>query len=146
MREVLFRGKLDWHWDGINIFYAEEAYKDGWVYGQLARNAYGMAWIIGDIVNWSEGHICPKYWIPVDPKTVGRYTGLKDKNGVKIFEGDVLGGIVGGGVVVWIDRETRYGISLLGEVHEVYLQELEQADLEVIGNVHDNFELLEVGD
>ena len=53
---------------------------------------------------------------------------------------------MGGGVVVWIDREARYGISLLGEVHEVYLQELEQADLEVIGNVHDNFELLGVED
>jgi len=28
-REILFRGKLDWYWDGINILYAEEAYKDG---------------------------------------------------------------------------------------------------------------------
>ena len=45
---------------------------------------------------------------------------------------------------MWIDREARYGISLLGETHDVYLEELEQADLEVIGNIHDNPELLEV--
>ena len=51
---------------------------------------------------------------------------------------------MGGGVLVWIDWETCYGISLLGEVHDVYLEELEQADLEVIGNIHDNPELLEV--
>ena len=116
-REILFRGKrLD---------------NGEWVYG------------VANIVdpNETENIFTSNFFMKVDPETVGQYTGLEDKNGVKIFEGDILGGIVGGGVVVWIDREARYGISLLGEVHEVYLQELEQADLEVIGNIHDNPEL-----
>jgi len=119
-REILFRGKrLD---------------NGEWVYG------------VANIVdpNETENIFTSNFFMKVDPETVGQYTGLEDKNGVKIFEGDILGGIVGGGVVVWIDREARYGISLLGEVHDVYdvyLEELEQADLEVIGNIHDNPEL-----
>ena len=46
-REILFRGKPDRHWGGIGEDYvklhAGEAYKDGWVYGQLVGNVYGMA-------------------------------------------------------------------------------------------------------
>ena len=123
MREILFRGKqLD---------------SGEWVFGDLMTKYPHHEGLT--IVE----HGCVYH--EVDPRTVGQYTGLKDKNGVKIFEGDALGGIVGG-VVVWIDQETRYGISLLGEVHEVYLQELERVDLEVIGNIHDSPELLGVED
>ena len=121
-RDILFRGKrLD---------------NGEWVYGYLV--------VIDGVAHITENVFTFNFFMKVDPETVGQYTGLKDKNGVKIFEGDTLGGIVGGGVVVWINRETRYGISLLEEVHDVYLEELEQADLEVIGNIHDNPEPLEV--
>ncbi len=119
MREIRFRGK--------------RVDNGEWVYGCLTRYSEAMAYITVDLIE-NEVH-------EVDMETVGQYTGLKDKNGVKIFEGDTLGGI--GGVVVWINRETRYGISLFGEVYDVYLEELEQEDLEVIGNIHDNPELLE---
>jgi hypothetical protein len=153
-REILFRGKLDWYWDGINILYAEEAYKDGWVYGQLARNAHGMAWIMGHIVNWSEGHIYPKYWIPVDPKTVGQYTGIKI-GGQKLFEHDVIryretssddwqyGAVVWCGdrdypafdVEPWIDCDCN-GLSYI----------VAECEAEIIGNKWDDGDLLSGGD
>ncbi len=150
--EILFRGKLDWYWDGISILYAEEAYKDGWVYGQLAHNAYGMAWIIGPIVDWNEDYIYLKYWIPVDPKTVGQYTGIKI-GGQKLFEHDVIryretslddwryGVVVWCGdrdypafdVEPWIDCDSN-GLSYI----------VAECEAEIIGNKWDNPELLEV--
>ena len=83
--------------------------------------------------------------IMVVPNTVGQYTGLKDCNDKEIYECDILGGIVGG-YVVWIDKEARFGIDVCGETGECNFDDFMQCDLEVIGNIWDNHELLEARD
>ena len=82
----------------------------------------------------------------VDPETVGQYTGLTDKNGTKIFEGDI---VKYGDTVHNVVFEQRNGTAYFGLVYSTletlsfgYYQDLKQ--IEVIGNIYDNPEL--VGD
>lgn len=84
---------------------------------------------------------------PVDPDTVGECTGLTDKNGKLIFEGDIvreyniLGEPYHSGAVCWSDLFTgwRYDYykGMFGDSISQY---------EIIGNIHDNPELLKDGE
>ena len=85
-------------------------------------------------------------YVAVDPETVGQYTGLTDKNGTKIFEGDI---VKYGDSVHNVVFEQRNGTAYFGLVYSTletlsfgHYQDLKQ--IEVIGNIYDNPEL--VGD
>lgn len=86
----------------------------------------------------------------VDPSTVSQYTGLRDKNGKRIFEGDILHGHIDClsaepdrvGRVEW----GNYGWIICFNQPEWRIPRVgfgSFADYEVIGNIHDNPELLE---
>ena len=128
MREILFRGKTsDGEW--VEGFYSAEEYNS-----YIGKIEYiPRIQIIGKCVS-----------LGVIPETVGQYTGLTDKNGKKIFEGDIVTGyfnhekivgyiFYGGNAQFFIQRDGIYGMGL------------DNSDcwLEVIGNIPDNPELFE---
>ena len=126
MREILFRGKT----------------KDG-------------KWVVGNGIIQGVDHISYARWVDISndkiryeviPETVGQFTGLTDKNGKKIFEGDIVRFSHEAydedfiGAVIFDECESGFilkngdgwvGFSYIGECYEV------------IGNIHDNPELLE---
>ena len=130
MREILFRGKT---------------YNDKWVQGLLVQMDDHLTQIrkLG-----SDG--IGYYDYSIVPSTVGQYTGLTDKNGKKIFEGDIIKGNFSN-YVIWADETERafvYGKSYKGGYKNLMSDYLLKSSfpngMEVIGNIHDNPELLEV--
>ena len=85
----------------------------------------------------------------INPDTVGQYTGLTDKNGKKIFEGDILAFSDRLVYVNWHDYCGCWDCSYLKAVngkatlHEDRSPNKWRYNAEVIGNIHDNPELLE---
>ena len=123
MREIIFRGKKK-PWDG-------------WCEGFLVKT--------GDHFRISTKNDMISFG--VYSETVGQFTGLTDKNGVKIFEGDI----------VRCNRFACDGEDMVGYiVYNDYCFSVKEHktpnrpamglcdDFEVIGNIHDNPELLEV--
>lgn len=111
---------------------------DIWVYGTpyKVESLFGVASKIYYIRNkHANDHI-------VDPKTIGQYTGLKDKNGKKIFEGDIVkydnDYIKQIGVIEWNDKNSSFQIKGISSSSMTHLKRMI-----VIGNIYENKELLE---
>lgn len=118
MREYLFRGKM--------------IANGKWSEGNLLVTKQGCCITPDATVLGSYG--------AVEPETVGQYTGLTDKNGTKIFEGDI---VKYGDTVHKVVFEQRNGTAYFGLVYSAletlsfgYYQDLKQ--IEVIGNIYDN--------
>ena len=119
-----------------------------WVYGFVVINKDGTAWIKSTDYNVNNNRIDV---IPyqVLPETVGQYTGLKDKDGNEIYEGDVIGGYPHGSVYVqynsdWGCFESRNIDAELNELNGLFANDLKDCfnEWSVIGNIHDNPELI----
>lgn len=124
MREILFRGK---DFSGV--------INHKWCFGSLDTTENDRA-----IIVYSD-RIGNKCRILVDPSTVGEYTGLKDKNGQRIFEGDIVTmPKYGGGrhrSVVYF-KNGKFAVD--GSNYS--FKDICPKNMEVIGNIHDNPELL----
>lgn len=142
MREILFRGK-------------PISNEHKWVYGDYCdlnkgRSVLSFKVFAGPFIG------TPSTMYAVIPETVGQYTGLKDNNGKKIYEGDIIKSKQDGmiGVIRFGEYQTtnsENGESHLGfniEWHGKYSDLLRKdlgwwINLKIIGNIYDNPELLE---
>lgn len=143
MRQILFRGKRtdNGRWETGSLVVIRGGCSDEQIY--IADKMTG-------------------YNTPVLEETVGQYTGLTDKNGTKIFEGDILKGFDYPYLndkdfnyfaeVVWFDNCPAFGIYTLknpkakirgiSEGNTEFMEEWYSSQWEVIGNIHDKPELL----
>lgn len=136
MREILFRGKRIDNGEWVEGYYGTNPEWD--------RKTYGERHWINSCKN--------ALLYDVDPDTVGQYTGLTDKSGEKIFEGDVLQRsymcgkkvMMGAIIAEYWNCSCCDGVFGFGIDGDVDLRDHE--DCEIIGNIHDNPELVEGGE
>ena len=130
-REILFRGKRIDNGEWMEGYVSK--YFDGF------KTATCIAWPTRETIT---GSLC----YDVDPATVGQYTGLTDKNGKKIFEGDVMEfdayGLHYKGVVSFVDG--NFCVMCNRPTASPFLDSaIKQHDAICVGNTHDNYAFLE---
>lgn len=140
-RKILFRGKVKYN--GNHLFAGE------WVFGSLIVKPSGT--FIYIVEEDEFGNIVREFEAEIFPETVGQFTGLDDKNGKCIFEGDIykrntdlylvtcttLGGFLYRQIYdSWTKR------NIFGKMEQSWLSAVECYKYEIIDNIIDNPELI----
>lgn len=147
MREIEFRGKYD--------LSSEFTYGD-LIHGVGTKS--NKMYILPNVINLAKVKNChPLDGVSVLTETIGQYTGLKDKNGTKIFENDIVKwGHVAGGLeiplrIARVDLFPSLQFEIIQNRKQFFKRTFEYGSfmyqntekyLEVIGNIHNNPELL----
>ena len=122
MREILFHGKRTDNGE--------------WVEGDVLQTRYHSGHIEYQIM--PQTPVSSAY--PVIPGTVGQYTGLTDRNGKRIFEGDIIEFHEEIGKIEYSECDAAFYIVF--DTWYTYFSTTDERRIEIIGNIHDNPELL----
>ena len=136
MREILFRGKREDNGEWVEGYYTKK------LCGEYINNQFMESEKDFIVTYFSGGGITSH---EVIPDTVGQYTGLTDKNGRKIFEGDIISAYNGRlkGPVIFDKRGLAFGVpNGPNEIYQFSMNFLESKDIKVIGNIYENPEIL----
>lgn len=149
MREILFRGKRMDNGEWVEGFY-----------NHIPNGRFGMDEHLIQTIK-GNGKIGMLY--DVDPSTVGQYTGLKDNNGKEIFEGDIIKAGNGKQSSISVVKFGEYYPKMFYAMLDIFMPGVPHLNangfyavstkhedmilfktryFEVIGNIHDNLELL----
>lgn len=121
MREIFFRGKRTDNGE--------------WVYGNLVR---GYDEKYAYIVEFGNKEMCRNY-VDVNPETVGQHTGLTDKNGKRIFEGDIVKRFWFGKMCIYQIVYDNGLASFIGQAGIKFTTfDYDSTEFEVVGNIYDN--------
>ena len=129
MRTIKFRGK--------------RLLSEDWEYGNLIQRPCG-----GNFIETGDMRLCP-----MQDFSIGQFTGLRDKNGKEIYEGDIIRSFDSKGepiihYLLYDNEEAGFVAVLKGSAKgdfgygKCYQQWITECEKEVIGNIHDNPELL----
>lgn len=124
--------------DRVILFRGKRSNNGEWVYGSpIFQDGYAL------IRFWNSEEFEYEEYLVI-PNTVGQYIGLKDKDGKKIFEDDILEAAMSVGYVVY--GEGCFCVQYEGQNKPAIDIVMSNADVFVIGNIYDNPELLKDGD
>ena len=119
--------------------------KGKWVYGHLLIDD-NRALIINGIIEANDEYVSLEDWCDIDMKTIGQSTGLKDKNGTEIFEGDALKNNDYPNQT-FICKHSRlqasFQVESLNGLLRLSIWKDEERDWQVLGNIYENPELVE---
>ena len=138
MREILFRGKRVDNGEWV----------EGWHYKRCVRTINRGICTIGvtDAIQTYDGKTVEsiEYHFVV-PETLSRCTGMRDKNGKLIFEGDVLScqnGLYPACSVIFNEFCAAFQLLKSSGYSDFFLCSINHSKMEIIGNIHDNPELI----
>ncbi len=120
-----------------------------WHYGNLAILTQKVG--IAEPGSYISNSVGVPFAYQVRPETVGQYTGLKDKNGKEIYEGDIAnitlglveqGGYTERGVMQWNEKSASFSFLCNDSLFDAAFNRPDAFKVEVIGNIYENPELL----
>lgn len=132
-REIRFRGKTS---------------QGEWLYGDLQHCNDGTVRIAVNNECWNDDGMQSSDYLTileVNPNTVGQFTGLYDKYEKQIYEGDIVSHVTGRMKVngEYVDKTNVFAVEYRSaEFNISYLSLVSKNSVKVIGNIHDNPELL----
>ena len=130
MREILFRGKRVENGEWVYGYYAKSVWETGLLSNPIIRTSHQI---------WYDMDNRHQVYAEIIPETVGEWTGLTDKNGVKIFEGDIVKNSRDVGLLYYKEKNSAFTVK--GWEYGYWLWH-DKEDIEVIGNIYDNKDLL----